>query len=220
MNVEIKSCVQGAREAEGIAIIIDVLRASSTMITILANGARCIYPVETPEKALKLKKRIPNSILGTDSRKLRGLGYYDNSPITFLNIDIKNKNVILMTHNGTRGVVNAKQAKEIWVASFLNAKFVVDEIKKHQNTKVTLVPMGEYNEKSIDDELCAKFIKDCIEGKDPDFLKIKQKIKKTNIYQYLLKTGRKQDAEFCLKLNYYNIIPKASRMNGNLILKI
>jgi 2-phosphosulfolactate phosphatase len=220
MNVEIRSCIQGAKEARGIAIIIDVLRATSTIVTILANGSEYVYPVRSPREALILKNKIPNSILSADNDELRKMGHYDNSPNIFLNMDLKDRSVILTTVNGTRGIVNAKKAKEIWVASFLNAKAIVDEIKKYQNMKVTLVPMGEIDEKSMDDELCARFIKESLENKNPDFSRMKKEIEKTNIYQYLVKTGRKQDADFCLRLNHYNIVPKVSKINRNIILKI
>jgi 2-phosphosulfolactate phosphatase len=63
MKIDIKSCIQGAKEAEGITVIIDVFRASNTIIACMAQGAEYIIPVGALEDAIALKKQFPDHLL-------------------------------------------------------------------------------------------------------------------------------------------------------------
>jgi len=57
MQIQIKSCLDGAKEAEGTAVIIDVFRASNTIIVMLGQGVKDIIVVEDLDKAYQLKKK-------------------------------------------------------------------------------------------------------------------------------------------------------------------
>lgn len=208
MNIRIKSCIQGAKKAEGIAVIIDVLRASSTITAVLANGAEFVVPLETVDEALKTKKEHPEWILASDQSLLRGMGYYDNSPTILSKTNLKGKGIILITTNGTKGIVSARNAEEVLVGSFLNAESIIIYLKNSENRKITLVPMGEAGEKSAEDELCASYMKDRLNDKNIDFSKIRGLVKMSNAAKYLIETNREHDLNFCLKLNCYDIIPK------------
>ena len=213
MEIQIKSLVDGAKEAEGVAVIIDVLRASSTITTILAKGAEFVIPLEKIKDALDMIKKNPDYTLASDKRQLRDMGYYDNSPTKLSEMNLKGKKFILLTTNGTRCIVNTKKADEVIVGSFVNVSAIINYLKK-KNELVTLVPVGKIGEKSVEDESCAEYIKNRLEGRETDIEKIKKKVKGSTWAQHLIKTNRKEDVIYCLNLDKYNIVPRL--INGKL----
>jgi len=81
----------------------------------------------------------------------------------------------MTTSSGTQGIVNAGNADEIMVASFVNVKATIDYIKDKNPEIVTLVAIGSFGiEIRDEDGLCAKYIKESLEGKSPDFNKMRR----------------------------------------------
>lgn len=164
MQVEIKSGVEGAKEARGIAVIIDIIHASSTIVELFENGAKEVKPVETLKEAQKLKED-GDKICGEwmPFRKLD----IPNSPFYPSKRKPLNK-VIINTKNGTRGILNAKNADEIVMGSFLNAEAVADYIRNKNPEYVTLIPMGSRGHKSIEDEEFALYLSELIRDNNPN----------------------------------------------------
>lgn len=179
MEIRIESLIDGAKRAEGLTVIIDVYRAGTTAAFILNNGAVRIIPVKDIEDAFGLKEQNPNFILMGERERIKVKGFdYGNSPFLIKDIDFSDKTIIMTTSAGTQGIINASCADELLFGSFVNAKATINYIN-HQNPKiVTLVAMGEAGlEKSDEDELCAKYIKDSLDGKAPNFDDIKEYLK-------------------------------------------
>lgn len=217
MKVEIKSCIDGVKKAKGIVVIIDVLRASSTITTLIAQGTEFIIPVETIEEALKKINQYPEYIVVSDKKQFIDMGHYDNSPTILSKIDLTDKKIIHLTTNGTRGIVNAKKADEVLVGCFLNAKAIFDYLNK-KNVNVTLVPMGDVGKKTLEDELCASYINNRIEGKSTEINKMMDKIRGSKWAKHLIKSNKGEDVDFCLSIDKYNVVPKlidGKIKNGN-----
>lgn len=160
MEIEQVNFVEGARNAEGIAVIIDVFRAFSVACYCMSKGAAKIYPVGEVDEARELSKTIGAGVLIGERKGKRLPGFdYGNSPTDILAADLKGKIIIHTTHAGTQGIVNATRADEVLTGAFVNAKATSEYIKSRNPEKVTLVKMGlEAIKASDEDDLCAEYI--------------------------------------------------------------
>lgn len=218
MNVQIYSCLGKASLANGITVVLDVFRASNTIISCLASGVEYILPVDTLKKAYQLKKEMPDHLLFGERGGLPPEGFdYDNSPAKAIKLDLRGKKVIITTSNGSQGIIKAVNADEILVGSFSNAQTIINYIKNKNPKKVSLLAIG-YNaiEPSLEDEECAKYIKAKLENKDINFNKIKNQILQSDGANRLKKLNQENDLEICLELNNNNVIPKFDRTTGKI----
>lgn len=207
-RVRIVSCLRGAKEsarAKSMAVIIDVFRASSTIVTLLERGVEEIMPVLSIKEALSYK---PDWILVGEKgdKKLKGFDF-DNSPSTLNRLNWKAKRVVLTTSNGVEGLIKAQGASEILVGCFLNARAVADCVSQNVN-EVVLVPIGNKGEKRLEDEMCAQMIGKYIMSQPVDVQMIKRTILHSPIAERLKKRGLRADLRFCLKFNVFNTVPK------------
>ncbi len=142
---------------ERIAVVIDVLRASSTIITALEHGARAVIPVADMAQAGKIASNLePDTfLLGGEREGLKIEGYHlGNSPLEYTPEKIKDRVIILNTSNGTARIEQAKEAAEVIVAGFLNAAAVVDYLR-HADRDVILLCAGNHGRVALEDTLCA-----------------------------------------------------------------
>jgi 2-phosphosulfolactate phosphatase len=217
MEVKIKSCIEGARQARGLTVIIDVFRSSNTIISALGQGAGWVIPVGELQEAYRVKKEHSGYLLVGERKSMTPEGFdYGNSPSLIASLDLKDTNVIITTSAGTQGIVNATEADEILIGSFANAGALTDYIINKAPRHVTLVPMGfESAEKAEEDEQFAHYLKVQLDGGDPDLDSIKQKILHCSGADRLRMIGRDDDLHFALELNTYGLIPiydKESRL--------
>ena len=116
--------------SNSIIVIIDVLRATSTIATALYNGARFVIPVDSVSRCIELGKQIDGITAGErDGKVAEGLEY-GNSPFEYPRNFIEGKTLVLTTTNGTRLLHMAleKGAKEIITGSFSNLSAVCDHL--------------------------------------------------------------------------------------------
>src|SRR6476660_8590524 len=113
-----------------IVVIIDVLRASSTIATALFNGAKSIIPVDSVAKCIELGKKIDAITAGERDGKIAEGLEYGNSPFEYPKEFIEGQTLVLTTTNGTRLLHMAleKGAKEIVIGSFPNLSSVCDHV--------------------------------------------------------------------------------------------
>lgn len=218
MEISIKSCLSGAKSAEGVTVIIDVFRSSNTIIACLIQGAECIFPVAFVEEALRLKKAHPDYLLFGERKGQAPVGFDgDNSPAKASGLKIDKKQIILTTSVGTKGIMGAERSEEILIGSFANAGAIISYLRKTNPKKVSLIAIGLDAEKTAaEDDLCAAYIKQNLEGKTPDFKKITDQILKSAGASRLRKLKQEDDLDFCLKLDITNIIPKFNRHSGKI----
>ena len=167
MDIRILHLTEGARQAEGLAVIIDVFRAFSLECCLADMGAREIRPVGAIEEALAWRERDPECVLIGErhGRKLEGFDF-GNSPSTVSPEAIRGRRIIHTTSAGTQGVTGAAGAEEILTGSFLNAAAIAEYIRKRTPEKVSLVCMGrEGLEEAEEDELCAVYLRSLLEGR-------------------------------------------------------
>ena len=116
--------------AEGFAaVVIDVLRASTTIITALANGAARVIPLTTVEEARARREMEPGALLGGERNAVPPPGFdLGNSPREYTPERVKDKTIILTTTNGTRAceAADTAGASAVVIGSFVNQQAVVE----------------------------------------------------------------------------------------------
>ena len=157
MNIQIIEGVEGARQAEGTAIVIDVLRAATVASYLLNQGISSIVPVSTTQEAFEFKKKNPDLLLVGEDKGIKIEGFdIGNSPSEIkLLKNLDNKKAIHRSSTGTQGLVNAKNAQEIIFGSFVCAKPILEYLKAAQPTEITFVPMY-----ALEDQLFAEYMRD------------------------------------------------------------
>ncbi len=115
----------GARDARGIAVVIDVFRAFSVAPHAFDRGAARVFPVGEIAEAFELSRRFPGAVLAGErhARKLPGFDI-GNSPTEVRALDLSGKVFVHTTHAGTQGLVNASAADEVLTGSFVNISAV------------------------------------------------------------------------------------------------
>lgn len=167
-KVNVLHLIDGAKQAEGLTVIIDVFRAFSLENYLYDMGVELIRPIGSVEEAFKLKETTPNSLLFGERNGIKVEGFdFGNSPSS-VNADIvKGKTILHTTSAGTQGVVNAKNATRILAGSLVNARAIAEYIIETQPEVVSLVCMGwNAEELAAEDELCAEYIKSILDGED------------------------------------------------------
>ena len=166
MEIRILHLVEGAREAVGTTVIIDVVRAFTAEAYMAKNNAACIIPVGDVETAWQYKAEHPDAVLCGERGGAIIEGFdFGNSPSAVEHLDFTGKTVIHTTSAGTQGIANATGADEILGGCLYNAVATAKYIKAKNPEYVSLVCMGLAGERPTDeDTLCALYIKSLLEG--------------------------------------------------------
>lgn len=156
MHIHVISSVNEARTEElqnKTVIVIDVLRATSTMLTALAEGSRAIIPVETVNQAKQLQRT--GELLGGERfcKKISGFDF-GNSPLEYQSEKIADKTVIMTTTNGTRAIQKASKAGHVLIGGFLNAASCAEKAFRLSD-EIVLVCAGTQDVFALEDGLCA-----------------------------------------------------------------
>ena len=217
MRVEKSDFVQGARTARGIVVIIDVFRAFSTACYAFARGVEKIYPVGDVADALALSREKRGAILVGErhGKKLEGFDF-GNSPSEIFDVELQGKTIILTTHSGTQGLVNALRAEELLTGAFVNARATCDYIRSKLPDQVTLVKMGLGAEIASDeDNLCAEYLESLLLGREFDVSSIEPTLRKSSFAERFFDPAKPwnppRDFELCLKTDIFDFFIKAHR---------
>ena len=223
MKIEILEFVEGARNAKGVTVIIDVFRAFSVGCYAFDAGAARIIATANIEDAFQLQKKYTNSILvgERDERKIKGFDF-GNSPTEIIQTDLHGKTVIHTTTAGTQGLVNARDASMVITGSIVNAGAVVKYIKAINPEHITLVAMGFRATCSAEEDLlCAELIKAELTGKGINIEKKISDLKTTSGKRFFnpdnLDFSPPTDFFLCTIRNKFNFVLKAeTRFDGNI----
>ena len=165
MEVQILHLLEGARQAKGLTVIIDVFRAFTVEAYLMRNHAKKIIPVGDVQTAFDYRAKHPDAILCGERKGIIIDGFdYGNSPSQVEHVDLTGKTVIHTTSAGTQGIVNASGADEIIGGSLVAAKAIARYIRSRDPEYVSLVCMGLAGQRQTDeDELCGLYIKSLLE---------------------------------------------------------
>lgn len=218
MDIRILDGIEGAKQAQGITVIIDVFRAFTVSCYAFDGGVNQIIPVATLEEAFHLKAMYPEFRLVGERGGIMPEGFdYGNSPYQISLANLMGATLIHTTSAGTQGIANASDATEVITGSFVNAKAIVKYIQSQKSEVVSLVAMGwGGTEPTDEDSLCASYIRDLLMGKESDFESIRHHLTynchSTNFLDVVDRdSAPKEDFELCLRANHFSFICKVVR---------
>ncbi len=210
-------------KAQGLVVIIDVLRAFSTCCYVFANGAKEIRTVEKSKDALALKKKNNNYILVGEKNGIRIEGFdYGNSPYEIRDKNFSKKTIIMKTSSGTSTLYKLKNVRNVITGSFVNAGAIINFIKKTNPDVVTFLCTDD---RYLDNEdfLCASYIKSYVGRKKVSFKKIYNLLMKhPSSFKFLsepLTEYAKKDFGLCMDLNKFDFVIRIQKRNNEMILK-
>jgi len=209
------------------SVVIDVLRASSTIVTALKNGAKEIVPVATVEFAVKVSGGMfgGQTLLGGErnTKKIEGFAL-GNSPLEYEEKIVNGKSIVFYTTNGTKALAKAKFSEHLFVCSFLNLNAIAKHLVSLQNN-VEIICAGRNNFFSLEDTVCAGKLVAEIISMNPEVelndsvyaaLALNEKygqdllrmFKQSEHGKLLIDNGFEEDLNYCAQLNVFDIIPR------------
>lgn len=148
--------VDPAALAEATVVVVDVLRATTTIVEALANGARAIFPMTSTEEAVRLASSLGREdTLLCGERRGRKIEGFDlgNSPGEFTRAAVAGKRLVMSTTNGTRGFVAGAEGARLLACAFTNLGAVAAALAGAPT--LAIICAGREDHFAIDDALCA-----------------------------------------------------------------
>ena len=208
-------------DLKGKAVVaVDILRATSTMVTAFANGATHIFPVMQLDECLEFSGQGCLTAAERDGIKAEGFDL-GNSPFSYMNENIKGRSIAITTTNGTRAIRLSEQADEVIVGAFLNLEAVTNHLKA-QNLDVLVVCAGWKGNFNLEDTLFAGALvdrlKDSFSSENDAALAslYLYHTAKNDLLTFLRKSSHvrrlehleiQKDIAFCLQHDVYNVLP-------------
>lgn len=209
-----------------IAVVIDMFRATSVIVTALNNGCEEVIPFLTIEETLESSEELKREeyILGGERRAVKIDGFdLSNSPLEYIKEVVEDKKVLITTTNGTRTLTKSNSAKRIIIAAMINAKAVADKLLEI-NEDVVIINAGTNGNFSMDDYICSGYIIN-------EMLKVDNQIELTDIsktanmiyennsdiisyvkeathYSVMKSLELDNDIEYCIKKSIVNNVPE------------
>lgn len=210
-------------------VVVDILRATSCMVTAFAHGAESITPFANLDacREMKLKGYITSG--ERDGKKVEGFDK-GNSPFEYMSDEIHGLKIAFTTTNGTMAIEKSKGAKEVIIGSFLNLNAVAKYLLFNENNVLVVCAgwkgrvnledtlfagalvekLKDYLGPDCDAPLAARHLYNIAKGDMSKFLSESSHVKRLN------KLNIHEDFEFCLSIDKYNKLPRLK--NGVLVL--
>lgn len=210
-----------------IAVVIDVLRASSTIATILRNGAKGVIPAMDKHEARRTAEQLDDGqylLCGEEGgEKIEGFDL-GNSPAEYTPETVKDKTVVLCTTNGTKAIRRSGLASDIYIGCFLNLSSVTALLRSSE-IPAALVCAGWRGRMSLEDLLCAGYIiyelmEDRLPDNAPDGAKValgvyekfgdhlEKAIRSSSHARRLKGIVDESDISYCCQIDKMTILPK------------
>ena len=143
-----------------VVVVIDVLRASTTIAVALANGARTVIPFESAEEAITRSKAFERGDykLAGERRNLMIPGFdLGNSPREYTREVVDGKTILFTTTNGTGALIAAQPAREVLVGAFVNFTVVSAMVRAaaRATSDIAILAAGSERHFSLEDAVCA-----------------------------------------------------------------
>ena len=223
MKISIQEFVEGARNAKGLAVIIDVFRAFSVSCYVIDSGAAKLIVARDVESAFELKKKYRKSLLIGERNEQRIPGFdFGNSPTEIIKLDLEGYTVIQTTTAGTYGLVNADKASVLLAGSLVNSEAIIRYIKKTNPVEVSLIAMGYRAMTTAEEDiLCARIISDGLNNIPGNYSKEISGLRDTAGARFFdpvnLDFSPPTDFFLCTMQNRFDFVLRAEeRLDGNI----
>ena len=225
---DIKVCLTPAlfelySDRKSVVVVVDILRATSAMCIAIEKGVEKIIPVSTLEDALDYKGKENHLLAAERNGKIVSGFDYGNSPLTYLNEDIKGKTLVVTTTNGTKAINIAKVDHHVVIGSFLNIN-ALTEYLSDLNKDIIILCAGWKNDFCLEDTMFAgALVEQLVETNNfqnsSDSCAVANLIYKTaknDMFDFLKDSQHRKrlfdlnitdDVSYCLKKNQTSSIP-------------
>ena len=206
-------------------LIVDVLRASTTMTAALAGGAAAIVPVPDADEARRRRAAVDGDVLLAGERRGNTINGFDlgNSPVEFASATVRGKTVIFTTSNGTRALLAARGAAAVGVAALVNLS-AASAWALAAERDVSIICAGERGAPSLEDHVCAGLLVERMKAAEPGvqltpaaveaaraarpYAKHVRRLRTTSSWaRHLVRSGRGGDVDACLAVDTTTIVP-------------
>ncbi len=207
--------------ADRTVVVVDILRATSCMVTALAHGVAGIKPFASLEDCLAMKAQGYLTAGERNGEKVPGFDF-GNSPFEYLDEALRGKHIAFTTTNGTQAIAKSAGAKQIIIGSFLNLTAVADYLlqgddpilvvcaawKGKINLEDTLFAgalveqLNDFIKPDCDAPLAAQRLYNLAKNDMVDFLKDSSHVQRLN------RLNIHKDIQFCLTPDQYPVVPK------------
>ena len=209
---------------ETTVVVIDVLRATTTVVEALANGARGIYPTTSTEEAVKLAHSLGREdTLLCGERKGEKVEGFDlgNSPREFAREAVEGKRLVMSTTNGTRAFVIGQDGARLLACAFTNLSAVARAVAA--DAALVVICAGRADQFCLDDALCAgHLIAKVLEGQDGEHelndgaraakalagarKPTKRFLQETDAGRALIEIGLGEDLDLCADVDRHDLV--------------
>lgn len=148
--------IEPAVLAEATVVVIDVVRATTSIVEALANGLKAVFPTSSTEEAVKLAASLgrEDTLLGGERKGLKIEGFdLGNSPGDYVAEELDGKRLVMTTTNGTPALRAADEAARVLVCAFTNLSAVASSVA--QDGHVVVQCAGRAGRFSFEDAVCA-----------------------------------------------------------------
>src|SRR6056297_1968130 len=154
------SLVVDQTDGYDVIFLIDVYRATSTMVVLANKGAKEIRVAASLEEAFSAKRKDPSLILCGERESVKPYGFdYGNDTALLNNCDFNNKPCLMTTSNGTRALRAYSDTSRVFFAcSVLNLNACIKKIQQSQYDEILILCAGNWGEFSMEDYLCASLL--------------------------------------------------------------
>lgn len=218
-----------------VVVVVDVLRATSCMVSALANGVKSIIPVSKLEECEALRKKGCVGAAERDGKMAEGFDL-GNSPFAYMDGAYAGKIIAMTTTNGTQAISRSKEAAEVVIGAFLNKTVLLNYLCNQPNDVLVLCA-GWKGKVNLEDTLFAGAL---VEGlKDSFYIENDSALAAQTLYNVAKKNMMKflgisshakrlrnlhieDDIKFCLTSDVYSLIPVLKNnelvvMEGNFV---
>jgi len=223
----IPEAIKNTELADKLVVVIDVLRASSTIVTALANGCRGFIPILSPDQAKEKAQQFEKErvLLGGEREGTKIEGFdLGNSPREYQREAVKDKTIIFSTTNGVKTLEMVKGAHRIIIGSFLNLQAVCNYCTNYKGD-ISIICAGKEGSFSLEDTACAGMLIDSLKNVLSDTCQesdanltarllykkfgnnILEILRKSQHGRYLESIGLEKDLKFCSQLDFFHIVP-------------
>jgi 2-phosphosulfolactate phosphatase len=223
--VTVEAVVSGRLDG-ATALVVDVLRASTTIVAALGNEATAIVPVGDVEEARRRVAAAPgNGMVLAGERRGDTVPGFDlgNSPVEMTGPRVRGKTVIFTTSNGTRALLACRGAAAVGVAGLVNvtaaARWAVAG-----GRDVTIVCSGERGARSLEDHVCAGLLveairrgataatltaaaREAVAAARPYVTDVGRLARDSTWASHLSRSGRADDVAACLRIDTSSMVP-------------
>ena len=187
--------------------VIDVFRASTTILCLMEHGAAEVTVTGSVTLALEWKEKGYVVIGERGGYRVEGFDL-DNSPYQVSQRKWDSQDIVVTTSNGTRALVAVRESPQVILAGFRNLDAAADYLRGSNQDQIALIPIGANDEPRAEDELCAQALQARLRNEPVDVNSLIAKVRQQRSEAITSRgTNFQRDVDLCLEPNTTRIVP-------------